>query len=67
MPIYEYACQDCGHRFEALVFGGKTPDCPECESHKLEKLLSTFGVGSASGAGSSNALPPSCPIPSGGG
>ena len=62
MPIYEYACQDCGHRFEALVFGGKTPDCPECESSRLEKLFSVFGVG-----GSSDAVPPSCPMPSGGG
>lgn len=62
MPIFEYACQSCGHRFEALVFGGKTPDCPECGGAKLEKQLSVFGVG-----GSSDALPPSCPLPQGGG
>ena len=62
MPIYEYACQQCKHRFEALVFGGKTPDCPECGGGRLEKQLSVFGVG-----GSSDAVPPSCPYPPGGG
>ena len=62
MPIYEYACTSCGQRFEALVFGGKTPECPECGGSKLEKQLSVFGVG-----GASDATPPSCPMPSGGG
>lgn len=61
MPIYEYACTSCDHRFEALVFGGKTPECPECGGAKLEKQLSVFGVGA------SDRTPPSCPMPSGGG
>ena len=62
MPIYEYTCSGCGHRFEALVFGGKTPGCPECGGTKLEKLFSVFGVG-----GSSDGSMPDCPLPSGGG
>lgn len=61
MPIFEYTCRECGHRFEALVFGGRTPDCPECGSRRLEKLLSVFGVG-----GSSDAAPPTCPTTGGG-
>jgi putative FmdB family regulatory protein len=64
MPIFEYACRSCGHSFEALVFGGKVPPCPECKSADLEKLLSSFAVG---GAPSASALPPGCSAPSGGG
>ena len=40
MPIYEYACKACDHRFETLVRGEMTPSCPECKSEELEKLLS---------------------------
>lgn len=42
MPLYEYVCHECDHAFEALVFGpdDETP-CPECESRKVEKQLST--------------------------
>jgi len=61
MPIYEYTCKTCGHRFEALVFGGKTPDCPECGGRRLEKLFSVFGV-----AGGSDTSPPICPTTGGG-
>ena len=63
MPIFEYACRSCGHRFEALVFGGKTPPCPECEGVDLEKLLSGFAVGGAGGASG----PPGCSAATGGG
>jgi putative FmdB family regulatory protein len=40
MPMYEYACRDCEHVFEALIFDGEKVDCPECHSRKLERLLS---------------------------
>ena len=40
MPIYEYACGDCGREFETLVRSGTTPECPGCHSHQLEKKLS---------------------------
>jgi len=46
MPIYEYQCRSCHHRFEELVRAGAEPACPECKSRKLEKLLSAFAVGS---------------------
>lgn len=48
MPIYEYACQDCGREFEALVRAGTVPACPACASTALEKKLSVFAT---SGAG----------------
>jgi putative FmdB family regulatory protein len=46
VPIYEFDCQSCGHRFEELVgshVGVETADlvCPECGSAKIERLLSS--------------------------
>lgn len=61
MPIYEYVCPACGHRFEALVFGGRTPECPECGAPEPRKQFSVFGVGASGGS------PSSCPASSGGG
>lgn len=46
MPIFEYVCAKCSHRFETLVFGSAEPECPSCRSTELEKQLSTFAVGS---------------------
>jgi putative FmdB family regulatory protein len=46
MPLYEFACLDCGKRFEALVRTSTLPTCPDCEGHKLERLLSMFSVNS---------------------
>jgi putative FmdB family regulatory protein len=45
MPIYEYACRTCDHRFEMLVRGGEAPSCPNCQGAELERALSTFAVG----------------------
>jgi putative FmdB family regulatory protein len=50
MPIFEYRCEACGHRFEAILFGQQTPECPSCHTTKLEKQLSTFAVSKGSGA-----------------
>jgi putative FmdB family regulatory protein len=46
VPIYEFACESCGHRFEELVgahVGLEVADvvCPECGSAKVERRLST--------------------------
>lgn len=40
MPLYEYACQECEHTFEALVFDGERVECPQCHADRLERLLS---------------------------
>jgi putative FmdB family regulatory protein len=40
MPIYEYACADCGNKFELLVRSDTVPECPQCHSRELGKLLS---------------------------
>ena len=51
MPIFEYVCTSCDHRFEAIVRGAEQPHCPACDGDHLEKQLSVFAVGS-SGASS---------------
>jgi len=51
MPIFEYICQACEKRFEAIVHGSQTPHCPACDSAKLEQQLSAFAVGSPKGKG----------------
>jgi len=45
MPIFEYICQQCDHRFEAIVMGNKKAACPKCESKRLSQQLSSFAVG----------------------
>jgi putative FmdB family regulatory protein len=45
MPIFEYRCSTCDHRFETLVRGADTPTCPACDGEDLVKQLSTFAVG----------------------
>ena len=66
MPLFEYQCKTCGHRFEALVTGSRQPQCPRCESRELEKQFSTFGCGSSpTGFASGRVSRPSC-APGGG-
>ncbi len=45
MPLFDYACRDCGHRFEFLTQGRSKPSCPDCQSRRLEKQFSAFAVG----------------------
>ncbi|SLM49288.1 conserved protein of unknown function [Nitrospira japonica] len=45
MPIFEYVCRECNHRFELLVQGAMQPACPQCRSTDPEKQFSAFGVG----------------------
>ncbi|HVU52923.1 MAG TPA: zinc ribbon domain-containing protein [Polyangia bacterium] len=42
MPIYEYACGACGHRFEEWQKMSDAPvrTCPKCKAKKVEKLIS---------------------------
>ena len=46
VPIYDFKCQDCGQRFEALVRSTDKAACPECRSERLEQLISSFAMSS---------------------
>jgi putative FmdB family regulatory protein len=52
MPIFEYICRQCNHRFEALVFGDEKAMCPRCQSKKLAPQLSVFSVAAKGGPAS---------------
>jgi putative FmdB family regulatory protein len=53
MPIFEYVCESCGHRFEAIVMGSQEASCPKCNAHQLEQQLSKFSAHSKSSSASS--------------
>jgi putative FmdB family regulatory protein len=40
MPLYDYKCRACGHRFEELVRLGEVPECPRCHDAAPERLFS---------------------------
>ena len=45
MPIYEYECLQCGHRFEYLVLKSTpTARCPSCQKTELKQLVSLCGM-----------------------
>lgn len=45
MPIYEYECQSCGHRLEAMqkMSDPALTDCPACHEANLQRLISAAG------------------------
>jgi putative FmdB family regulatory protein len=47
MPIYEYECRDCGHRFEYLVLrSSPAAECPACQKKDLKQLISLSAMSS---------------------
>lgn len=50
MPLYEYECQNCRKRFEALVRLGRESEvvCAFCGGSNVRKLLSAFGISGGS-------------------
>lgn len=39
MPLFDYACQECGQQSELLVSNGSQPNCPKCGSERMNKML----------------------------
>lgn len=55
MPVYEYQCATCDHRFEALrpMSQADTPlACPRCAAPNARKMISVFAAISRDGGGS---------------
>ena len=61
MPIFEFRCRRCNHKFEELVFSSKSDltniACPQCGEKKAEKLMSTCCSSSQGSSASSPAAP----------
>ncbi len=70
MPLYEYACRDCGQSFEKMVRFSEvnlSPTCPTCGSVDTHKQISTFATAGGSTQGFSSAASSSSSCSSGGG
>ena len=42
MPMFDYKCNSCGHKFDKLVpfsESEKIVECPKCKKHDSNKLL----------------------------
>jgi putative FmdB family regulatory protein len=55
MPIFEYRCSACGHKFEDVKVheqADQVGDCPKCGKAKVERVMSAFSCG-CGGASSS--------------
>ena len=58
MPIYEYVCNTCSHRFEKLRSMSRMDDdapCPICEGD-TDRKLSVFSAFSSDGSGGVGAV-----------
>lgn len=58
MPIFEYACDDCGTKFEKLIRRAaetESVNCPACGQDHLTTQYSTFSARAAASKASSPA------------
>jgi putative FmdB family regulatory protein len=69
MPLRDYSCAACGHRFEKLERGTSRSRvrCPACRSIDVKQQFSGFAVAAATSTPSPEAPAPcgSCGHPSG--
>lgn len=45
MPLYEYVCEGCDHRYEAMQPISAKPEetiCPKCNTTKSRRIMSSF-------------------------
>ncbi|MDD3717789.1 MAG: zinc ribbon domain-containing protein [Actinomycetota bacterium] len=52
MPIFEYRCEECKHRFDAFFRHAEDADkeqlvCGKCGSERVAKMFSVIGIGGA--------------------
>ncbi|MEW6033615.1 MAG: zinc ribbon domain-containing protein [Chloroflexota bacterium] len=61
MPLYEYRCSACGHRFESLAKSSNepAPRCSRCGSKEVKRMVAGFSTG----RGSCGPQPTSRPAP----
>jgi len=57
MPIYEYRCLECGHKFEvrrSVEDSASLIKCPECGKENAQRIFSSFAKGTSSETCTSN-------------
>jgi putative FmdB family regulatory protein len=58
MPLYEYECQNCQHKFEKLVrlnASNGSVVCPACGSSDVKRAISLFATASSGSSGARDA------------
>ncbi len=68
MPLYEYACRECGRRFEVLQRVGADATgvtCPGCGAPEVSRQLSTFASAVGGGPGKGGSMPCGASSPAG--
>ena len=62
MPLFEFECNACKHRFEELVLSSSktVEECPNCHEKDVKKLVSAGSVRTGGGGMSSSIPAPSC-------
>lgn len=67
MPIFNFACKQCGKKFDLMISNAQKNQakCPECGSLEIKQLLSAFNTASPARGGSANACQ-GCPGAAGG-
>ncbi|UCC43618.1 MAG: zinc ribbon domain-containing protein [Candidatus Zixiibacteriota bacterium] len=62
MPLFDFRCDDCGHKFEELTGADDYQVmCPNCSSRKTSRLLSLFAASVPSPAAANACGQSSCP------
>jgi putative FmdB family regulatory protein len=50
MPLYDFACRQCGNHFEARTASDELgPPCPACGAADPERLITGFGTSRSPG------------------
>lgn len=65
MPMYQYACEECGQEFERrlrMSQSGETQACPHCGSRETRKRIGAFAVGGGNSAPQRSVSAPSSPF-----
>lgn len=60
MPLYEYHCTQCNHRFEKLLrsaASAEEAECPSCGGNIVNRLPSTFATRFGVAANTSSCAP----------
>lgn len=60
MPVYEFACKSCGHRFSTLCKLGEDASCPKCGG-ETKKLFSPFAISINNSSEEASSHPSSSP------
>ena len=65
MPTYDYACEDCGTRFEKQMSitaysEGAKPKCEKCSSERVTRVFTSVNVLSSGRGSGSSSNGPAC-------